>query len=77
MDSEEGPPPTKIAAIGYQYCPHCEQAVSKRTYRRHISLQSVSSISASATVSRQSVLSTSDSLCVNNLCDFTKTYSQI
>lgn len=31
-------PPTKIAAVGYRYCPHCGQTVSKRTYRKHVSL---------------------------------------
>ena len=37
MDGEDGPP-RKIAAIGYRYCSHCDQTVSKRTYRKHMAL---------------------------------------
>ena len=53
MDSNGLPPARKIAATGYQFCPHCQQAVSKRTYMRHMSLipGSSSTLSANATVS--------------------------
>ena len=34
---EEGPP-RKIAAVDYRFCPHCDQEVSKRTYRKHMAL---------------------------------------
>lgn len=37
MDGEDGPP-RKIGAIGYRYCHHCDQTVSKRTYRKHMAL---------------------------------------
>lgn len=44
MDCEDGPP-RKIAAVGYRYCPHCDQTVSKRTYRKHMALPTTFEVS--------------------------------